>query len=562
MNRLVQLLAGMAMIAVLAGCAPLTQIKRDETDNKGLYDQTRAQIKVEREIPAPVIDPYVTYHQDPIVILDPIRTPRAAKDTQLTCRFRKLATAEPVTIQEFAQIVTRWCGVPVRVTQDALDAINQAAQTTTSGSTGGAQPQAQAQMMPMSSTVQPAGQYSATAAARLVDITYSGDLPGLLNVVAARFGLSWKSEDGSVTIFYHDTRTFYLYAIASSNDITADNTSGTSLSSGTSTTGTSTDSSTSSTGGGVSGTTGSLQTAKISIKTSIWDDIKKTVDVISTKVGNCSLAPAAGSITCNDTEDALEKIGHYIQVQNENLTKQVIFHVRVVSVTFKDNNSLGLSWNLVFQDLQKKYGVSLASSFAGASGSTAATFSVLNSTKWNGTDVILQALAEYGTVSIIKQPTVATLNLNPAPVQVGNVDSYIPGSTTTTTANVGTTTSLQIGTVTTGFSMTLLPYVLPGAKDNMMLLHFSLAISNLDDIRKVQQGNAYAEAPIISLPINSVQKVRLRPGQTLMLTGFDQDSTLTNRQGTGTAHNWLFGGGASTNQSRSTLVVLITPVVD
>ncbi len=125
-------------------------------------------------------------------------------------------------------------------------------------------------------------------------------------------------------------------------------------------------------------------------------------------------------------------------------------------------------------------------------------------------------------MSIVKQPTVSTLNLQAVPVQVAKQDGYVPGSQTVTTANVGTTTTFQTGIITSGFNMSLLPYVL---SDNRMLLQFSINLSTLRNIRTVKDsaGGGFAEVPELDLPINSSQKVRLNPGETLMLSGFDQE---------------------------------------
>jgi type IVB pilus formation R64 PilN family outer membrane protein len=380
-----------------------------------------------------------------------------------------------------------------------------------------------------------------------------------MDVVTAKFGLSWKREDGRVVIYNLDTQTFHLFAFESKNDISADSTAGTTMASGV------TGGGTTGTGGNtsMSGQTGSSQTARISIKTSIWDDLKNTVNTIKSPKGTCTTSPSTGTITCTDTGEGLRRVAAFVKSENANLTKQVLFHVKIFSVTFKNNNSLGMSWTAIYETLKNKYSIKLATNFSAPAGAAQGTFSVLDNSgsRWQGSDAVFSALSEYGSVSIIKEPSIPTLNLQAAPIQVANVESFVPGSLTSSTASVGTTTSLQVGTVTTGFAMTLLPYVLPGMTDQM-LLHFSLTLSALDDIRKITVGDAYAEAPIINLPINSVQKVRLRSGQTLMLTGFDQNTQNTSRKGTTSPSNFLFGGGTSGNETRSALVVLITPVVD
>ncbi len=57
------------------------------------------------------------------------------------------------------------------------------------------------------------------------------------------------------------------------------------------------------------------------------------------------------------------------------------------------------------------------------------------------------------------------------------------------------------------------------------------------------------------------QKVNLRAGQALVLTGFEQADTRVTQAGTFTPGNFLLGGGQSGENQRSTLVILITPVL-
>lgn len=554
------LVAALAAL-MCAGCGVFNRVDSVETASKERFAASRQSIDRLRAEPILPIDAAVEYHDKSLVTLKAIRTKRSAMESGgLWCKFKKLATVEPVSIMEFAQIVTRWCGIPVRVTPDAIDAIESGATrgnalSTAPGATGVPAPSA-----PMAQPQASTAGYAATQSmiSRTVDITHSGDLDSLLDVVTSKFGLSWKRDDGRITIYNFDTQTFHLYAFGSNNDIVADSSAGTTMASGISggvTGGAGTSS--------MSGQTGATQSAKISIKTSIWDDIKNAINTIKSPKGTCTTAPSTGTITCTDTGDALRRVGAYVRSENVNLTKQVLFHVKILSVTFKNSDALGISWSAVYETLKNKYSIKLASNFNSPTGSAQGTFSVLDNTgsRWQGSDAVISALSEFGTVAVEREPSIPTLNLQPAPVQVADVDSFIPGSTSQTTASVGSTTSLQIGTVTTGFAMMLLPYVLPNGGDQM-LLHFSLTLSALDDIRKVTVGTAYAEAPIVKLPINSVQKVRLRSGQTLMLTGFDQNTQGTSRRGIGSPGNWFMGGGLSSNGTRSALVVLITPVVD
>jgi type IVB pilus formation R64 PilN family outer membrane protein len=569
-------------VAALSGCAAGNRIDKAEATSQMNYGEIRKKVEDLQKTPSKPADTDVVYHTDPIVTLIPIRIKLDHSQEDSWCHFKKLATAEPITIMEFAQTITRYCHIPVNFSQDALSFLmGGISQQYGQGGMVGQQTMGMQPAGAMGSPMMPGGAPGATGMGmgqqgqygqnafgntglggrnNLIDINYSGDVEGLFDVVTARLGLSWKKQDDHSFLIYNvDADSFYLDSIALENSLTADSNTGLNTSNtaaGGAVSGVSTG------GSSVGSTTGSMQTAKVSIKTSIWSDIQKTLNVLKSPRGACNVSPSTGSITCVDTGYALHKIGSYISTENKNLTKQILFNVRILSVTMKDNDSDGFSWNAVWQSMSSKHGIKLVNNFTGTTGGMTGTFSVLQNTNspFAGTDAVLSALSEFGTVRIIKEPSVATMNLQMVPVQVGDVNSYVPGSTVSTTANVGSQTSIQIATVTTGFSMTLFPYVMPDT-DNEMLLHFAVSLTSYNGVRTITQGNAYAEAPLIGIPINSVQQIRLKPGQTLMLTGFDQDDSNSTKQGAFSPNNMLLGGSRNATTTRSTLAVLITPVI-
>ncbi|MDV8053568.1 PilN family type IVB pilus formation outer membrane protein, partial [Pseudomonas aeruginosa] len=77
---------------------------------------------------------------------------------------------------------------------------------------------------------------------------------------------------------------------------------------------------------------------------------------------------------------------------------------------------------------------------------------------WAGSKAMVQALAQQGRVSTVRSPSVTTLNLQSAPIQIGRYDSYLASSQISNVAQVGSTTSLIPGAVTSGYNMSLLPF--------------------------------------------------------------------------------------------------------
>lgn len=520
----------------------------------------------------------VVFSDQPIVALKPLPVVKTkGVGESLNCPIT-FAPQVPVDILEFGQTVTKLCGIPVRVTPDALAAVNGQLSSgvsggNTAGSASSALPAVGQALPPLPSlpnAVNSSGSSSRMAfssggssAGLISNIKWDGKpLEGLLNVVTSRLGLSWKRTDGVISIFYLDTRAFNVYAIPSTIDMTSVVQSGTTSAAGVS--------GATGSGGGISGNSGSTQTTSVSNKSSITDDIAKNISAMLTPgVGRMTqpskdggLGSSTGTILVTDTPEVLSRIESYLNGENKNITKQVLLNVKVLSVTLTDKDNLGIDWSLVYKSLSGKYGVNLKNTFQADPSSVSGSVSILDtatgsSAAYAGSSLLISALSQQGRVSTVTSPSVTTLNLQPVPVQVARQTSYLASVQTTSTAQVGSTTSLTPGTVTTGFNMNLLPYVM---QDNNLLLQYSINLSSLQRIRQVTSGGNTIEIPEVDNRIFS-QKVRLKSGETLVLSGFEQSIDSGNKQGVGNPNNILLGGGLGADNRRDVIVVLITPIV-
>ncbi|KAG0189380.1 hypothetical protein DFQ28_003506 [Apophysomyces sp. BC1034] len=528
----------------------------------------------------------VVFSEEPIVSLKPLRVarPKGPADT-LNCNIT-FAPAMPMDILEFGQTITKLCGISVRVTPDALAAVNGQFAFSMSGNQGATPTSAAAvpavgqQLPPLPALPGATGAMGArasgvslAAAANLISNIKWNDKPvdDLLDVVTSRLGLSWRKEGGAVSVFYLDTKTFSVFAIPSQTDMNSVVQSGTMAAAGVQ--GASGGPGGTGGGGGISGTSGSTQTTSVTNKSSITADIVANISSMLTPNVGRMTRPASGgaaasggfstgTITVTDTPEVLARIETYLQGENKNITKQVLLNVKVLSVTLSDKDSLGIDWTLVYKSLNGNYEFGLKNLFQADSAAVNGAVSILDTAtgragQFAGSSLIVQALSQQGRVSTITSPSVTTLNLQPVPVQVARQTSYLASVQTTNTAQVGSTTALTPGTVTTGFNMNLLPYVMP---DNNLLLQYSINLSALQRLRSVTSGGSTIEIPEVDNRIFS-QKVRLKSGETLVLSGFEQSIDNGNKQGVGNPNNILLGGGMGADNRRDVIVVLITPVV-
>jgi type IVB pilus formation R64 PilN family outer membrane protein len=230
----------------------------------------------------------------------------------------------------------------------------------------------------------------------------------------------------------------------------------------------------------------------------------------------------------------------------------VVINVTVLSVSLNDSEDYGINWNLVYTTLRQKYGLTSAPF---AMDGTRFSAGVLGDSRFAGSTAIIVALSKQGKVRRQTTASVITLNNQVVPLQVAKQTSYLQQSQTTVVPQVGTTTTLIPGTVTSGFNMSILPHVLA---NGTVLLQFSTDISALNTIREVQSGGSKIETPEIDTR-NFLQRVAMKSNETLIISGFEQTDDNLDRQGVGSARNVALGGGIKAASAKESIVILITP---
>lgn len=295
------------------------------------------------------------------------------------------------------------------------------------------------------------------------------------------------------------------------------------------------------------------------MKMALLDDIEKNVRSMLT-LDQMSFSRATGIISITDRPDVLDRVQAYLDVENESITKNILINVEVISVTLTDKDQFSIDWDLVYTSVDGDWGFGLNNTVPGMSGGgSSGSISILDTadSPWAGSKAIIQALSEQGRVSSQKAPSVTTLNLQAAPVQIGKVQGYLASSSTTQSANVGASTALTPGTITSGFNMSLVPMVMPA---NQLLMQMAINMSGEPTFQTIESGDNMIQTPNYDLQIFN-QSVKLRSGQTLVLSGFDQTTEKASLIGTGSASNFWMGGGQSRDSSRDLVVVLITPII-
>lgn len=389
-----------------------------------------------------------------------------------------------------------------------------------------------------------------------IRVNWTGSLKGLLDYVASRDGVFWRydSATDSIRFFLTETRVFNLYALSSNSSVNVNVSNATQGGSG------------EGTSAGQSGNTSQsvTTTSKINIYQSTVADIRTILEQLSSSGQSVriptavSANPGTGTISVTATPPVLRQVASYISVINTGLLKQVFITVHVYQVTLDRANNYGLNLALAFKTLNMTFTPSFTSpSVPGVIGSSTAIAGGMGidvlSGRFAKSSAILSALSSQGRVGLVTSASVLAINGEPVPLQVGNQIGYLASSSVSQSANVGTTATLQQGTITTGFSANFMPRILP---DGRVLLQYSINLSSLLRLSTVKSGGSEIQTPDVSTRA-FLQRAVLHSGQTLVLAGFEQTSDQNQRNGIGSASNWALGGGYSTDHNRTAIVVSI-----
>lgn len=480
----------------------------------------------------------------------PVQKAEKAQDPYVSRQLNRKVAINQIfrTSAEAASYITSLTGVPVTL---GLSKDDQSTSTSTSNSTAGTTGPA---TMTNGLALGPNGMPISNSPYENVNITYSGTLSGLMDMIASRYNLSWEWEGKGIRIFKTKSRTFRLAALPGDTSLTA--------SVGTQSTGGAAGSGSTSSSGGSSS---SEQRAGIEFSgMSVWKGIEDSIKTMMTEDGKLTVTPATGTITLDDTPVVLERVAKFVEEQNAALSRQVVINVRVLSVDLTSSDEYGINWDAVYENISAAsgWGLTLASGAPVIEGATNLTFNILPGTQksgnWSGSKAMFEALSKQGRVSQVTSASMVTINNQPAPIQVGRQTSYLASSTTTLgTSGSGNTVTLTPGQVTTGFSMNVLPHIL---NDDKLMLQYSGDISALTRINTVTSGGSSIQTPDIDTR-NFLQRVIMNTGDTLVVTGFEQFAMNSDTQGVGDAENLALGGKLTGTKSKSVLVVLIQPVL-
>jgi type IVB pilus formation R64 PilN family outer membrane protein len=394
-------------------------------------------------------------------------------------------------------------------------------------------------------------------------IAYEGTVSGLLDVVAEKEGVWWKFEDGRVQFYRTMTKTIYMPAIGKHSNIKSSI-----IASGGPTTGVSTGQLTTGSSSGDGGTSTGSSAVTSDYDIDIWKAIANTAKTVAGGSGpgaaQISASASLGGVTVTGTPTQVRHVEEWAKSLSDNLSQMVKITVTLYTVTLNAEDNYAWNPQVAFNKLSSVYGLSLGGASIPPVASGLSPFAlgakVLNTgsstSSLNGSQLVFNALSTLGKVSSVKTWSMVALNGQVGTVQLANQVTYAAQSGSTATANVGTTSTLTPGVVTTGLTGTIQPRIINGK----ITLAMDLTDSVLNGIATFTSGGSSIQEPSISVSALP-SSVSLTPGTELLATGVTQNNGAVTKNGTGSASNPVLGGGTDATTGQTLIAVDISAEV-
>lgn len=584
-------------LALLSGCGGYPVVDRDVTDR---YETTRKDIEQEtpRVMQGKLDSPFIRHAKTVWIGSQPVPFERGSS---LPSQFDELTLnfTGRHNIGSVAEVLQRATGLRIMIHPDVLVSMRELAQTQAGSSTMNGQ----GSVTSISSAFTPGSLATLTgprppgapsqgpsfAPDRLGDLgslagqasgdyfvdvplNYRGSLASFLDAMTSRLGLGWEYRDGAIEIRRFVTRTYNIVALPgkTSYQTSLGKTAG--IQSG-------------ATGGSSGGSTGSFSAdMRVSMESGIdyWANLEGTLKAMLSAKGRLAVNQGTGTVTVTDIRDVVDRVTRYVDEENRIMTRQIAFEVKLFAVQAEDGSDFGVDWNLVYSKLTNllpdvRFTLNspasvIPTSVTGATVAGNIGVGVVRNpvtgnngiNRWTGSDALLQALASTNKVSLVTSQRAVTLNRQVIPVAVTDQRAYVAetsSNTSGTGASQTTTLGLKAGTVTTGFILNLMPSV---TERNGMVLTVSLDLSELRALTTFSIG-AGATQQAVQLPeiaaTQFIQRVALRTGETLVLSGFERVNSQSRQRTLDTGVAPGLGGSFTGATRKESLVFMITPVM-
>ncbi len=271
--------------------------------------------------------------------------------------------------------------------------------------------------------------------------------------------------------------------------------------------------------------------------------------------GFVSINKQAGLIIVKDYPEQLLRVAEYLEAVEGSTQRQVYIQAQILEVNLNDEYRLGIDWSTVTPISIIHDGLASDPATSLIRGTSNLTYGISNA-KLN---LVVEALQNQGSVSVLSSPKIATLNNQRAVIKVGTEDVFFVPEVTPATTTTASATTFQPATVTVGIILDVLPQI---NVNGQVMMSINTSISE-------RTGTAVSPDGINRVPILNVREannvVLSQNGQTIIIGGLMQDRKTTGTNGVPLLEDLPIFGRLFQRELETTekteLVILLTPEV-
>lgn len=301
-----------------------------------------------------------------------------------------------------------------------------------------------------------------------------------------------------------------------------------------------------------------------------WDELDEQMKTLVSEKGKYVINRTAGQVFVTDQKTSLDRIRDFLSHVRQTLHRQVEIEAQIYEVVLNDEYHLGVDW----QNVMGKVGDYYVSSGGGTTliptsrmivdtpigGNEPGAPALSMAMGHKGARAVVDALKEMGTLRIVSQPRIRTLNNQAAMIKVG-LDKPFFRKTTQVIGTSGqpiSQSSVEIQIVTVGTILSMTPQI---SDDGHVSMDISPIITRL--IRTAQGPDA-STAPEVDIKQTS-SLVRMKTGSTVVIGGLVQDESYKTVRKVPLLGDLPIIGRLMTgnydNKRKTELVIFITPTI-
>ncbi len=277
-----------------------------------------------------------------------------------------------------------------------------------------------------------------------------------------------------------------------------------------------------------------------------YDILDTMLRPIIANQGIISLNRLGGTLFVRSRPSVIYTVDQLLSRYRTMLRRQILLEARIIEVALADNYSWGIDWSLLRTIMEGNtvaviskaitQGISTAGAINRTStpGTTAPEVGMVISRTHgdNSSLMALSMLENFGDVHVLSNPTIRARHGQPALISVGESNTYIRESTTTTSTGTGSdtvSTDIETDTVFDGLLLGIIPFIGDHGRISLSIHPIKSDVDE-ESLSLVQVGDTAVSLPRVNLKELSTS-IRLNDGDTVVLGGLIDKTRTQGREG-------------------------------